>query len=173
MLKISNWNFLSFFSRRLSDSAPTTKQLQWQTQRRAQARQLAMNTSGGLHGPKIVQRHAEMRAYLLHCQRVLNARPVVDTGRMALGKSSASSSLTSSSVVDGIWDEKLVTANRIRARSVPANARRREMTVRSLKITIKMLYSNVSVPIALSGLINRRSCILFESWDFEEQFDRS
>jgi len=54
----------------LSDSNPTPKQLEWQKQRRVQTRQCAMNSGGCLGGPKIVQKHAEMRAYLLHCQRV-------------------------------------------------------------------------------------------------------
>uniref|UniRef100_A0A914KPJ0 Uncharacterized protein n=1 Tax=Meloidogyne incognita TaxID=6306 RepID=A0A914KPJ0_MELIC len=115
---------------RLSDSNPTPKQLEWQKQRRVQTRQSAMNSGGCLGGPKIVQKHAEMRAYLLHCQRVLTARSRLDTGRrrqQSNGHSITSSSITTSPSMDGSWPTTIegltVGIKGMRASSVPAKRR--------------------------------------------------
>ncbi|CAK5077563.1 unnamed protein product [Meloidogyne enterolobii] len=115
---------------RLSDSNPTPKQLEWQKQRRVQTRQSAMNYGGSLGGPKIVQKHAEMRAYLLHCQRVLTARSRLDTGRcrqQSIGHSITSSSITTSPSMDGSWPTTIegltVGIKGMRASSVPTKRR--------------------------------------------------
>uniref|UniRef100_A0A183C8P8 Uncharacterized protein n=1 Tax=Globodera pallida TaxID=36090 RepID=A0A183C8P8_GLOPA len=119
---------------RMFDSGPTPVQLEWQRQRRARAMSAsgASTTSGFSTGAGgIVQRHAEMRSYLQHCQRVLNARPRVDNSIPASKRMSQSSTMvpsTASSSAARRGSNYGQNGRKMRAKSVPAsgkNERRR------------------------------------------------
>uniref|UniRef100_A0A914HZ69 Uncharacterized protein n=1 Tax=Globodera rostochiensis TaxID=31243 RepID=A0A914HZ69_GLORO len=116
---------------RMFDSGPTPVQLEWQRQRRARAMSAsgASTTSGFSAGAGgIVQRHAEMRSYLQHCQRVLNARPRVDNSIPASKRMSQSSTMVPSTASSSAARRGSIYAQdgrKRRAKSVPASGARK------------------------------------------------